>query len=115
MIGLTETVFVVTEGDGVLVEVCARVFNGQLERDAVVTLQTVDGSAVSLGTERDYQSLSVQLTFTSSMSEICRNVTINNDIFYEDPENFDVILTTTDDDVTLIPDTGTVTINDEDG
>lgn len=115
MIGLTETVFEVTEGDGVLVEVCARVFQGDLERDAVVTLRSIDGSAVSQGIERDYQSLSVQLTFTSSMNEICRNVTINNDVFYEDAESFTVMLTTTDEDVTLTPDTGTVTILDEDG
>ena len=117
MIGLTETVFVVTEGDGVVVEVCARVFDGELERDAVVSLQTRDGSAVSQGAEPDYQTLSVQLTFTPSMTEnlMCRNVTILNDVFYEDPENLTVVLTTVDPDVTLTPDEGTITILDEDG
>ena len=104
-----------TEGDGVRVEICATLFRGLLERDAIVTLQTADDTAVSQGTERDYQSLTEQLTFTSSMSEICRNVMINNDGFYEDPENFDVILTTTDGDVMLDQDRGVITILDEDG
>ena len=115
VIGLTETVFVVTEGDGVVVEVCARVFDGELERDAVVTLQTRDGSAVSQGAEPDYQTLSIQLTFTPSMIVMCRNITILNDVFYEDPENLTVVLTTVDPDVTLTPDEGTITILDEDG
>ena len=107
--------FEVTEGDGVLVTVCARVFEGQLERDAVVTFRTVEGTAVSQGVEPDYQALTVQLTFTSSMTEICRDITIINDVFYEDPENFNVILTTVDPDVILNPDTGTITVLDEDG
>ena len=112
---MTNTTFTVTEGDGAFVEVCARVFDGQLERDAVVTLQTVEGTAVSQGAEPDYQSLSVQLTFTPSMTEICRNVIIINDVFYEDPENLDVQLTTVDPAVDLIPDMGTITILDEEG
>ena len=115
MIGLTETVFEVLEGDGVLVEVCARIFSGELERDAVVILQTEDGSAVSQGAaEPDFESLSVELTFTPSINELCSNVTIINNQLYEDPETFDVSLITTDQDVTLSPDMGTVTILDED-
>ena len=112
---MTNTTFVVTEGDGAFVEVCARVFDGMLERNAVVTLQTMDGSAVSQGTEPDYQSLSVQLTFTPSMTEICQNVIIINDEFYEDPEDLTVRLTTEDPDVMLMPDMGTITILDEEG
>ena len=46
---------------------------------------------------------------------MCRNVTILNDMFYEDPENLTVVLTTVDPDVTLTPDEGTITILDEDG
>ena len=112
---MTNTTFVVTEGDGAFVEVCARVFDGMLERNAVVTLQTMDGSAVSQGTEPDYQSLSVQLIFMPSMTEICQNVIITNDEFYEDPEDLTVRLTTVDPDVILIPDVGTITIVDEEG
>ena len=114
-IGLTNTTFVVTEGDGAFVEVCAQVFDGQLERNAIVTLQTMDGSAVSQGTEPDYQSLTVQLTFMPSMLEICRNVIIINDVFYEDPEQLTVGLTTDDVFVDLMPDEGTITILDEEG
>ena len=114
-VGLTNTTFVVTEGDGVFVEVCARVFNGQLERNAVVTLQTMDDSAVSQGTELDYQSLTVQLTFTPNMTEICRNVVLINDVFYEDPEQLTVRLTTVDPDVVFMPDEGTITILDKEG
>ena len=105
----------VTEGNGVQVEICAMLFDGQLERNAIVTLETVDVSAVSQGAELDYQTLSVMLTFTDSMTTICRNVTIVNNDFYEDPESFNVRLTTLDPDVTLDPDMGTVTILDDDG
>ena len=112
---MVNTTFIVTEGDGAFVEVCARVFDGLLERTAVVTLQTMDGTAISQGTEPDFQSLSVDLTFTPTMTELCRNVIINNDMFYEDPENLTVRLTTDDVDVTLDPDVGTITILDEDG
>ena len=112
-IGLTNTTFVVTEGDGAFVEVCARVFEGMLERNAVVTLQTMDGTALSQGAEPDYEPLTVQLTFTPSMTEICRNVVIVNDVYYEDPEDLTVGLTTDEPNVMLMPDTGTITIVDD--
>ena len=112
-IGLTNTTFVVTEGDGAFVEVCARVFEGMLERNAVVTLQTMDSTALSQGAEPDYESLTVQLTFTPSMTEICRNVVIVNDVYYEDPEDLTVGLTTDEPNVMLMPDTGTITIVDD--
>ena len=111
-VGLTETTFEVTEGDGALVEVCARVTGGELERETGVTLQTMDGSAVSQGIESDYQALTAQLTFTSSTTIVCRNITIINDVFYEDPETFNVQLTTC---VDVNRDSGTITIVDGDG
>ena len=114
-IGLTETVYDVTEGDGAVVEVCATVFDGVLEREAEVTLQTADGSAVSQGIESDYRALTARLIFTSSMTEICRNITIINDMYYEDPESFNVLLTSDDPCVDVNPDMRTVTILDEDG
>ena len=110
---MTNTTFVVTEGDGAFVEVCARVFEGMLERNAVVTLQTMDGTALSQGAEPDYEPLTVQLTFTPSMTEICRNVVIVNDVYYEDPEDLTVGLTTDEPNVMLMPDTGTITIVDD--
>ena len=112
VVGLTNTTFLVTEGPGALVEVCARVFEGMLERNAIVTLQTMDGTALSPG---DYQSLTVELTFTPSMTEICQNVMITNDNNYEDPEDLTVGLTTIDPAVTLMPDMGTITIVDDEG
>ena len=115
IIGLTVTVFEVTEEDGVLVKICARIIDGTLEREVEVTLHSVDGSAVSQGIEPDYQALTAQLTFTSTMSEICHNITIINDVFYEDSENFSVLLTTGDPGVVVNPDMGTITILDEDG
>ena len=80
-----------------------------------MTLQTMDDSAVSQGTELDYQSLTVQLTFTPNMTEICRNVVLINDVFYEDPEQLTVRLTTVDPDVVFMPDEGTITILDKEG
>ena len=112
---MTNSTLIITEGDGAFVEVCARVFEGELERNTVVTLQTMDGSALSQGTERDYESLTVQLTFTPNITIICQNIIIINDTFYENREDFNVRLTTVDPDVNLIPDTGTVTILDEEG
>jgi hypothetical protein len=73
----------------------------------------MDGTAVSQGAEPDYQSLSVQLTFTPSMTEICQNVMITNDEYYEDPEDLTVRLTTADPFVTLDPDMGTIIIVDD--
>jgi hypothetical protein len=73
----------------------------------------MDGTAVSQGAEPDYQSLSVQLTFTPSMTEICQNVMITNDDNYEDPEDLTVWLTTADPFVILDPDMGNITIVDD--
>ena len=111
---MTNTTFTVTEGDGAFVEVCVRVFNGQLERDAILTLQTVDGSAVSQGPEPDYQSLSVQLTFTPSMTEICHNVIIIDDSITENSKLFAGLLSSIDSAVILAPDTASVEILDND-
>jgi hypothetical protein len=115
VVGLTNTTFLVTEGVGAFVEICTRVFDGELERNVILTLQTIDSTAVSQGAEPDYQSLSVQLTFTPSMTEICQNVMITNDDNYEDPEDLTVWLTTVDPDVILDPDMGTITIVDGEG
>ena len=44
-VALEETMFPVDEEDGAFIEVCALVTEGLLMRDAVVTLQTTDGTA----------------------------------------------------------------------
>ena len=48
---------------------------------------------------------------------ICRNISIIDDAFYEDPENFEVSLSTTDPSVMIDPtrQTGEATIVDNDG
>ena len=113
VVGLTNTTFLITEGPGALIEVCARVFEGMLERNAIVTLQTMDGTAVFHAIESDYVSLSVELTFTPSMTEICQNIMITNDNSFEDPEDLTVQLTTVDPAINLIPNMGTITIVDD--
>ena len=114
---MTNTTFVVTEGDDASIEVCVRVFEGVVERNAIVTLQTMDGTALSQGAEPDYEPLTVQLIFTPNMTEICRNVVIVNDVYYESDENFILQLSTVDPDIELIlsNNKGMITIKDDEG
>jgi len=63
----------------------------------------------------DYVSTSVTLTFDESSTRVCGDISITPDDIYEDDETFSVTLTTGDGDVTLEPDSGVVTITDEDG
>ena len=97
-------------------EVCARVINGQLERDAIVTMQTVelsnDQSQHAISNE-DYIPRSVQLTFTPNMTAACLNVTVMNDSFYERNETFNVTLTTLDVGIIINPGLITITILDD--
>ena len=53
-IGFEQTFYTATEGTDPFVEVCAIVRMGILEREAVVTLSTVDGAAVSVGQSAIY-------------------------------------------------------------
>lgn len=115
VIGFKNTTFIVTEGVEAFVEVCVRVFEGLLEKDVNVTLLTVEGTAVSHGTEPDFESLSMQLTFTSATTDICHKIIIINDAFYENSEDLTVWLSTNDPDANLEPDSGTITILDEEG
>ena len=63
----------------------------------------------------DYEPITVDLTFNEAVSRACAEVTIVDDDVFEEDETFDVTLTTTDGDITLNPDSGTVTITDQDG
>ena len=133
VIGLEETSYTTAE-DGGAVEVCAVVVEGELERSAEVSISTVDGSATgqlvlctfsilsgmsrywsSLSGGEDYTSITMVLTFDGSNTRGCSDVPITDDVIYEDDETFSVTLTTGDGDVTLEPDSGVVTITDEDG
>ena len=48
-IGFEQTVYSATEGVDASVEICAVLFAGTLEREAVVTFFTSDGTATALG------------------------------------------------------------------
>ena len=63
----------------------------------------------------DYTSITVTLIFDGSNTRQCNEVAITDDNIYEDDETFSVTLTTGDEDVTLEPDNGIVTITDDDG
>ena len=123
------------EADGAFIEVCAAVLAGMLERDAVVTLQTADGTATCECTYEcssmtfppplsspsatgavDYEAISVQFTFTPDSTVACANITVLNDAIYEDPEDFTVSLSTQDPSVDIDPgrQTGTAIITDDD-
>lgn len=65
--------------------------------------------------DRDYEALrSELLTFTAGTNRICRNISINNDVFYEVDEEFTVSLGTSDSSVT-VGNPSVVLIRDDDG
>ena len=64
---------------------------------------------------RDYNASNTTLTFTSSSTEQCDNITILNDNIREDSEYFFVHLATSDSYVNLLHSYSTVTILDDDG
>ena len=112
-IGFDETFLTVNESTNDPLEVCARLMDGQLERDATVTVQTVQ--LFSDYPHEDYIPLSLQLTFTPIVKETCFNITVRDDFFYEIHEIFNVTLTTLDDGVIVNPGVLTITILDDDG
>ena len=65
----------------------------------------------------DFTPLTTQLTFTSDTNRICHNISVLDDVLYEDPESFNVTLITSDSSVMIDPDrtTGRIVVNDNDG
>ena len=63
----------------------------------------------------DYVPILEDLTFSASVTEICRNITTLEDGFLESDETFNLDLTTTDGNVILNPDRAVVTIVNDDG
>ena len=63
----------------------------------------------------DYVLTSVTLTFNGTSTKACTDIPITPDDDYEENETFFVSLTTPDNNVTLNPDRGAVTIIDDDG
>ncbi|XP_064387674.1 uncharacterized protein LOC135335909 isoform X6 [Halichondria panicea] len=100
----------VTEGG--VQEVCAVLVSGTLERDAIVTLSTADGSAIAPG---DYSPLSVMLLmFNAGTTRACANLITETDQVVEGLETLELRLTTDDSAVILNPDTSNVKIVDTD-
>lgn len=63
----------------------------------------------------DYEALnSEQLTFNPGRNRVCRNISVNNDDFYENDEEFTVSLSTSDASVT-VKNPSLVLIADDDG
>ena len=61
----------------------------------------------------DYETLSVELTFSATVNRSCASVIIHEDIFAEGPEEIGITLTTTDSDVTLGPSEEVIVIEDD--
>ena len=64
----------------------------------------------------DFLSLVDQLTFNSGngLQRDCATITVGSDTILEDDESFSVVLTTTDPDVTISPNTTVVTLTNND-
>ena len=65
----------------------------------------------------DFLSLVDQLTFNpgSGLQRDCATITVGSDTILEDDESFSVVLTSTDPDVTINPNTAVVTLTNDDG
>ena len=64
----------------------------------------------------DFLSLTNQLTFNpgNGLQRDCATITAGSDTILEDDESFSVVLTTTDPDVTISPNTTVVTVTNDD-
>ena len=130
-IGFDPATYSVPEGAGsVSVTVVAQ---GSLARDVVVTLSTMDGTAVGgcmhtsdssiplyaplflSAAPGDYTPITMQLTFSDAMPSQTVPITITGDDMLEGPETFNVTLTSSDNAVTVDPMSATVHIVDDDG
>ena len=104
----------VNETDGT-VTLTIKVIEGTLERDAVVSFSTTDGSATST-VPADFNAVSDQLfTFSPSTSSNDVTVTIIDDDIVENSEFFFGNLSTTDGAVNLDPSAARVTISETEG
>ena len=94
------------------VEVCARLMEGTLAREVVITFLTEDDSAQDPG---DYTSVSVTLTFDGSTDRQCEGIPLEDDMILEGVEEFDVVLESDEERLTLSPERAVVRITDDDG
>ena len=118
--------------DGGSVEICIAIQPDQLEREVVVTLQTVDDTATGTymyvtksqqsflwnkmyssfmsSESQDYTAVNVDVTLSPSTLQACTNISITDDSEPEDDETFTVTVVPSD-DVDPGPDTR-ITIDD---
>jgi len=69
-----------------------------------------------LAAPMDFASTTAQLTFTSSLIQLCNNITIEDDlIIEEEQEQFGVVPLTSDSAVQIRSETASVTLTDNDG
>ena len=117
-------------GEGQMVEVCAILRNGTLERSLLVGIFTGDLSAQGLReynykknklycylcTEpEDYEAVSFDLTFDSERDRGCALIRLQDDDMLENTEEFQLSLVTDEEPVILEPDRAVVSILDTDG
>ena len=133
-IGFEQTTYTVREGQ--VLEVCAVVTSGTLDRDASVQLSSVDdeadGKIVAAKmliwllqksdfffspAPGDYNPIVEDLTFSASVTRVCVNVISVADSILEDNENFTLAITLTTAGAVdrLTPDQAIITIIDSGG
>lgn len=99
--------------EGQMVEVCAGIREGALQRVVSVLLSTQDIDAEA---PDDYSSLSIVLSFDSNSDRQCVNISIRNDPVSEGVEMFQVLLGSLEDSqVILLPIRAEIVIVDGDG
>ena len=63
----------------------------------------------------DYEAVNSELTFDSARNRVCVTIVIEDDDLLENTEEFQLMLTTNEDQVILDPDAAVVSISDTDG
>ena len=131
-IGFDPSTYYVNETD-MIVQVCASILNGSLQKDAVVTLSTSDGTATGLllALPRSFYPFSndispllapgdytavvdAELVFSETIDTCCIDISITADQITEDTESFTADLSTDDSSVILSPQMASVDILDQD-
>ena len=125
--------YLVQESDGA-VTICVRITGGTLDREVILMLNTsgqtaLEGSktfkssttlskvllfndSILLSSAVDYDSVATALVFAAGESEACADIPLTQDQVVESPENFRVILSSSDPDVVFVRDEATVNIID---
>jgi hypothetical protein len=99
MVGFQQPMYEVDE-NGVQVEVCAEIVNGEIADDVTVMLVTMDNTALA---GSDYSALTITLTFDAPSTLACTNINIMDDESYEVDETFFGILISDNPMVQIIP------------